>query len=467
MLKNWNRFEYALMIGIIFLQLLRFWKIEKAPFGFYLDEAAGASHVMCILQTGENFHGDFFTLFSASLGGGYTTLVYAWLQTFWTFFAGTSIADFRSFSVVAGIFAVWGIFVLAKYFAGRTAGLLAALMLSLSPWFFLATRLAWDPPLVLPFLLWGMVFFLAFPKTRVFSALSGLCFAFAMLAYPPTKVQLFLLIPLLFFFQYRWNIKAMVQKEFPFLLIFGLFTLSLLSFYWNHPEALDRSEMLSIAGGYYWEVAAKTHQTVWNTTELFISNLAHYFSLDFWWKWGDSTLRHHTGFRGMMSGFEIMGIVAGGILLALSDKYFSEKEKKILPLCFFGYLFGVLPAALTWEGTPHALRAIGALPFSVLFASVSLFFVWQKFSHHKWMLSFLIIPLFFSVSYFVDFFQRYPSRSEIWFENDVVQSAEQGQKTSDFSYFEKLTREKNYDMLAKSYFLMEYKGDKCKEIRNR
>ncbi len=466
--NRWTYWEMGILVGIVFLQVLRFWNLDTAPSGFYVDEAAGAAHVMCLLETGTSFHGDFLKLFYSSLGGGYTTSVFALMQSVWTFFMGTSVIDFRAFSVFSGVFSVWGIFLIASHFAGRKAGLLASLLLSVSPWFFLNTRIAWDPPLVLPFLIFGMVFFFTVPRKWYFSLFSGLCFSLAMLSYPPTKVQLALLLPLLFFFQYRFNVLKAIRQEYPFLILFIFFTILLGIFYWNYPEALSRSELLSITGGYYWDVVAKTPQTIMGVIEVFFQNVAQYFSYNFLWEIGDTNLRHHTGFGGMMSLFEIIGSILGIGWLMLSKKYISKRNQQILMFCLLGYLFGVIPAALTWDGSPHALRAIGAIPFGVLFASFSFLFLWEKIKckiWSKWIFLLLLIPAFFSGLYFYDFFTNYPAKSTAWFQEEVLQIAKDGKQTGDFSRFEERVVRDNYEPLAKSYFLMEFKEEKCIQLQ--
>ena len=68
-------------------------------------------------------------------------------------------------------------------------------------------------------------------------------------------------------------------------------------------------------------------------------------------------------FRSQMFGewswFDALAIVSATVVLVRRRK----RPSGWMTFAAFGYVAGVLPSALTWEGVPHALRSIGALPF--------------------------------------------------------------------------------------------------------
>lgn len=459
--------EYGLIFLILFLQGLRFWDLGNAPMGFYVDEAAGASHVMCLQQVGESFGGKTWDLFFASLGGGYTTAVYAYVQSLWTGLVGTSIEGFRSFSAFMGVLSVIGVFVLTSFLSNRRAGLLAAFFLSVSPWFFLANRIAWDPPMVLPFIIWGMVFFVVYKDKWWGSLLSGLLFVLAVLSYPPTKVQIVLLLPALFLLVYGWDIRRAIKEQWIGIVVLVLGAAWVVSFYAAHPEALARTKLLSIFADVYWEFFRNPHasKTIESVSLLFLQNIQSFFTPDFlWWK-GDPNVRHSSGFMGMWTGFETLGVFASLLLLGLKTHWVSVSQKKVLLFCIAGYLFGIIPAALTWESNPHSLRAIGALPFLAMGSAVAVDIIIAQWGHNLLVRIFLFVSLLASAGvsllFFMDFFTEYPRRSFGAFETPVIASIDQG----NIAEWKKQVEERKYEPLTKAYYYMQYMKKTCQEAK--
>src|ERR687885_2958463 len=74
----------------------RFWALNISPPGFYLDEAALATHILCVQQTGADAHGVRQPLFSQALGGGFITPTYLYSGVVWTTVFGNSIGSFRA-----------------------------------------------------------------------------------------------------------------------------------------------------------------------------------------------------------------------------------------------------------------------------------------------------------------------------------------------------------------------------------
>lgn len=462
---SWSLKEKVLLGMVILSQLLILGFLPLSPLGFYIDEVAGATHVMCLQQTGFDFYNASFSLFFQSLGGGYTTAVYAYLQVVWTSVFGTSPEGFRSFSWFLGVLTVSGVYAFIQYYFSRFIALVGVLFISVTPWFFVATHLAWDPPLVLPFLVWGVVVFLCFSPSLKTSLLAGVLFSLALFSYPPTKVQLFLLIPVLFFYQYGWNLKKAIQEQFPFIVVFSASVAALLAFYFLHPEALARSEMLSIFAPVYWEHFRNpiTERTFFGIFETFWINFFAYFTPDFLFFSGDSNLRHSSGFAGMWGVFESIFVLCVPFLFVSPRSVISLAEKKILLFLCFAYFSGIVPAALTWEGTPHSLRSIGSVPFLLFLSVFSFGILFRNF--FKTTIFFLLCSLIFSVFFLIDFFTVYPQRSQIFFDENIVVSAEIAKKNNDFSLFLIALTQKKYDPLATSYFLMQYADIPCEKIR--
>src|SRR5262249_2995572 len=86
-------------------------------------------------------------------------------------------------------------------------------------------------------------------------------------------------------------------------------------------------------------------------------NGADYLGPQFLLTHGDGNLRHSTGTSGLLLVTTLPALLAG---LAHCVRRWSAPFSRFL---LVGVLLGALPAALTAEGTPHALRSAGMLPF--------------------------------------------------------------------------------------------------------
>jgi hypothetical protein len=186
---------------------------------------------------------------------------------------------------------------------------------------------------------------------------------------------------------------------------------------------------------------------------LFLRNLALSFSPDYLFWSGDRNLRHSTQAVGQWGALEILGVViAGGVLLARRRLWRDRDEALSLGLIVVAYVFAIVPAAMTWESNPHALRSIGAYPFIALFAGFALargIDMWPRLPA-----AILAVALAFAGWYFWDLFTRYPERSAAWFDAPVVERALAVSKTGSAAEYELALRsiDRGYPDLAILYF---------------
>ena len=111
---------------------------------------------------------------------------------------------------------------------------------------------------------------------------------------------------------------------------------------------------------------------------------------------GDPNLRHSAHLVGQLSPIDILALglaVAGvGSVALLGYRQMSRRiapnwprldgREQVLVMVALSSMvagmFATLPAALTWEGLPHALRSIGAWPFVALFSGAVLAIGWAR-----------------------------------------------------------------------------------------
>lgn len=448
---------------VAFGVLFRFVALETSPPGFYVDEAAISAQVICLRQSGADLHGQRWPLFSQVLGGGYATPAYLYTGALWTALFGDSITSFRSMVALFGALTVVGVFFLAlRLWRNPEVAWLSALCAALSPWGFQFSRIAWDPPLAPCFFILSLVLLLAAAsKRRWINAMTGIiggAFAsLAMYSYPPLRVQVVLVLPVFLYLAIRRERQSLSRIPW-FIGAFIVVLIPLTKLTWTG-EIQGRFNALSIFN----EAYLRDHggSSPLNVMRLFFENIGLNLSPRYLFLSGDANLRHSTQAVGEWSWLEILAL-ASSIPLLLYRRYWETKaDLRITLILAWAYLAAVLPASLTWESNPHALRSIGAYPFLALLAGWTLyrFTRWGRVA--KALVSFVATT--FCIWFGLDFYTEYPARADLWFDqpavlrlSDVVQ---QGHADEISSAVRSVYPE--YPDLAISYYELRFKTKTC------
>jgi hypothetical protein len=103
---------------------------------------------------------------------------------------------------------------------------------------------------------------------------------------------------------------------------------------------------------------------------------------------GDANLRHSTQIMGELGWLDILavGCLGLGIAVVIFRAFRPGRAGDATPsrlwlvagCAALAFGFGVLPAALCWEGLPHALRSMGAWPAVALFTGAVLSAAWPR-----------------------------------------------------------------------------------------
>lgn len=182
-----------LLALIIAINLARFIGLGISPPGFYVDEATGAAHVICLQQGGRDFYDHPYPLFAAGFEGGFYTPAFLYGEYLWTALLGHSVAAFRSFSALVTCLTILFLclWVRGRQRAGRGHGgrvvLWVALSASVMPWALQFSRIAWDPPLAALFLVMALWASGLGGGLRV-RLMPGILLALATYSYPPMRV---------------------------------------------------------------------------------------------------------------------------------------------------------------------------------------------------------------------------------------------------------------------------------------
>jgi 4-amino-4-deoxy-L-arabinose transferase-like glycosyltransferase len=425
--------HYPLLLSaIIAVIILRAVLLLITPPGFYLDEAAGGAHVLSLLVHGSNANGESWPLFSSSLGGGYTTPIYLYPLTLWSFLFGTSEYALRAFSLFATIIASLLIALAIRIWLGNKAALIAALSALLLPWSLVQGSVAWDPALVPVFIagsLYGFSVALTTTSSRrqlVAAAATGASLVALAYLYPPCRVT----APLLLVVMYGvllYQKKLAMKPTLGIALALSILCAPLLLFM-IQPEALHRSAELSVFH----------NTTIGEGLTKILINFTAMLNPIFLFITGDSNLRHATGQQGML------GLAALPPLLMLlfigTQRLLVLRETRrlvvtpivsLISIACAGIILSILGSALTAEGQPHSLRATAAWPFFIILITIG----WVKLLSlpRLWLRrSAVAVAILATGWYLVDFAFYYPQRSAAAFDVPVRQAIEDHRSTAGY-----------------------------------
>lgn len=197
-------FLAVIIIGAFALRVAR---LDSVPPGFYIDEASYGYNAYSILKTGMDEFGNRLPLYTPSFGTGKNPVqLYATVASEAAF--GLNERAVRLPSAVFGTLAVLFTFLLAaELFADKRIGLIAALLLAVSPWSIIFSRCALETISLSCFITLGAYFLVLGLRKKWAFAAAGAAFGISLYCYAPA----FSFVPLLllsFFAVYRSMLKG-------------------------------------------------------------------------------------------------------------------------------------------------------------------------------------------------------------------------------------------------------------------
>ncbi len=351
-----------LLIGIVLLAAgLRLWAIGDLPPGLFHDEAAEGIDALRILQDGAR------PIFLPSNNGREPLFAYVVAGMF--ALVGPGALGIRLAAVLLGLLTVPATYFWARALFGGRVGLLAALLLALSPWHLHLSRLG-VRPVALPLveaLAFGLLW-LAYRRGRpLYWLAAGIALGLTLYTYMPARVLLPLAAVPLAATVLRPG-PAVRRLLGPALLLIGLAATSTpLGFYfWQHPEDLvDRAQQVSVmnairAGA---DPGTVLEENVKATAGMFLEQ-------------GDANPRHNLPGRPIFDPFLAAAALLG---LALAASRLRRMEYTLLLL----WLIAALGPAIISDSAPHFLRAAGLLPALLVLPAVALAWGWERVQVRK------------------------------------------------------------------------------------
>jgi hypothetical protein len=437
--------------------VVRFCGLGASPPGFFMDEATPATNAMCLAETGRNLQGERWPLYSPAAGGGSHTLVLLAFDTVWIKIFGTSREAFRAVSGFFILLTSLGLVLIAKDAANlipassersdrdsRSAFpwlvLFAALV---SPWAFHFSRIAWDAPVASAFMIWSVAAVLrshrADRASFGWALFAGACAALSMIAYAPLRAVVPLVLPLevvlLWLLTPGWADRWRLLRN--MLLAAVTATALLASTIRMLLDGKINERMNNIViwrPDWMHEHAVSTPH--WRfLVETFLDNLLAHLKPSFLFFDGDAGLRHSPHISGQLSPIDLLALVliTWALILATVRTIrgprqglppsisLSETTRGMLAIALAAglcWLFGLVPAALTFDAIPHAIRSLAAWPYIALFTGAILTIAWSRL---RWFAPGLaLLALAYSLYYFPTYFHAYDGAAKHWFMRDMT-----------------------------------------------
>jgi 4-amino-4-deoxy-L-arabinose transferase-like glycosyltransferase len=405
----------SLIIILAIASFFRLWQLDLIPPGLYPDEAINANEAFQALQT-RNFQ----TFYPENNGreGLYINLI-----AFSFYIFGASIWSIKIVSAVIGILTVLGIYLLAKELFRKSKNpeliaLLSSFFLATSFWHINFSRIGFRAIFV-PFVLVFSFYFLfkGFRTKKIANFIAaGIIFGVGFHTYIAFRL-IIILIPitlLLWLLIYRRGKEY--KKYFLFALCFLFFTFIIASpiglYFYNNPN-----HFVSRATGV--SIFAQP-----NMFKAFGESLVRHLAMFNFY--GDANWRHNIAESPVL--FWPVGIFfLIGLIISIKKFIFSIKDKDLSSLTTYLTLLGLwfvmlLPGILTYEGIPHSLRCIGAIPPTFIFAALGFNFLYQKIktrlklnnkTKYLAILSLLLVAYFFLFAQYYRYFITWGENFEV------------------------------------------------------
>ncbi len=395
----------------LFFLLTRIYNLDKIPPSLYWDEASIAYNAYSISRTGKDEWGEFLPIHFRAFGE-FKLPIYIYTTAIFVKLIGLNEYAVRLPAILFSLLTIIITFFLAKeLFKDSKIALLSAFFLSISPWWFIFTRVGYEASAGLMFFMLGVYLMLKALRKRFLVLFAVFAFIFSIYSYNSFRV----LVPitlLLFLFLHAYSSKK------SFLLFCGaliIFVISLAPIarllIFDAGFGRVQSFVLLPTIQQVYDLSGKPRlqlifdrsgPTDWskNVWGIFNNYLVH-FSPSFLLFDGDTNPRNHPAGSGQF-------FLPDPVLILLGIFIIKRKKKRLLYLPIMFVLLGPVPAVLFRE-SPHALRSLAIVPFLCMVMGAGASAISDYFK--KSTILIIIVYSSFFAYFFHNFITRYPVQS--------------------------------------------------------
>jgi hypothetical protein len=369
-----------LALVLIFAGFSRFGGLERSPPGFFRDEAEKGYNAWALATTGgmldiPNDPARPRMLWRrlpwmTDVFGNRTSGIYHYASVPFMWAGEPTVATTRMAAAAAGTLTVLLLGLLLMRAWGRSAGLVAALWLTICPWHLVFSRWALEGifvPLLMAVTLWGL--WGAEKERRWGWPVAGAGLGWLFYCYSGAQpLALAWGICLAAIYRRQFLTRAAMRSPWVWLGV-AMFLLPVVPTLLVRLEPGGSERMGRIAIWNDPDIAA------WQVPLVFIKNYLMHFNPRFLFWAGDAQPRHCIPGFGQLVLLDAI-LVPAGVFLCF------RRRRALTGALLAAWLCGPIPAALSNEGLPHGLRAIGMLLPSVAWSAASLA-VWMDWIIRK------------------------------------------------------------------------------------
>jgi 4-amino-4-deoxy-L-arabinose transferase-like glycosyltransferase len=339
---------------------LRFYGIASTPPALYVDEAADGANGVQAWETGN------FKVFYPEDNG--REGLYINIASVFVHFLGSNAVAVRLPAAIFGFLTVAGLYALTAELISPPVGLAAAFFLATSYWHVNFSRIAFRAIAAPFFLVWALYFLLLALRRRrdggdfaVWAALAGVLYGLGFhtyIAYRITPLLVILVLSFLFVEASRggWARRYWIGTSL-FTVAAAVVAYPLVSYFVSHPGAANaRMNQVSVFGS----------QTVVHDI---VRNIGATVGMLYWQ--GDANGRHN--YAGQPEVFwPVALLMTLGVAIVIRRMFVVRSTAVLLysALLLLWIVCGAVPAVLSNERLPHALRSILMVPPIAILAAI-------------------------------------------------------------------------------------------------
>lgn len=401
---------------------LRFFKLDTLPPALFGDEIDVGYQAYSLLSTGRDISGKFMPLYIQSLSE-YRTPLYLYSAVPFVGIFGLNEWGVRLPAVFWGLMSIAGLFLLTRKLFNTNTALIAAFLLSVSPWHLQYSRASFEVTMLISLIIFGIYFFLVgLSKNRyLFLSVTLLFLSFYIYS---TAVVFIPLLGLLLLGIYRKQILKLPRIILASLVIVSTLLVSPFAVSYFTGESKARFSMISIfqdtvledkinlarKAQYFYSPDGeanfsdpKTERLFHNKytvfAQVFLNNYFKAISPVFLFSDGDINFRHSIHEMGQQYYIEFILFVLG--LFAL-----TKQDLKKSALFFGWFLIAPIPSAMTNDGGTHATRLFVILPALTVINALGGEWILRNLKNNYIKILALIVTILFLFN-FVFYLHRY------------------------------------------------------------
>lgn len=376
--------NWKILIIVLLAAAFRLLWLDLVPAGLDWDEAAIGWNAKTIWQLRVDEFGTRLPLSFKSFGD-YKPPLYIYLTAPLVGLLGANEISVRLLSALSGVASVYFLYLIGWQLINARVGLMASLLLAVSPWHVLVSRPAFEPSLALALILAGIWMYLKALSRPWLVIIAAIFFTLSLYSYQSPKVFVpIFILGIVLIYRRVW----MSKKHWLHLAVSGLLAVILLM-----PLVKD----WQAGGGNRFQATTIFFQKDVAIFPALIKNYLANFEFNYLFLGGEIVPRMQMKQVGMLLLVELPLLVLGVI------KLWNNRSLSWAKFLLWWLVIGPLPAMIGFE-VPHPIRSLQWLPVLILVAALGMEKVIIS-KRYGWLIAtaLAINSIFFAYHYFVSY----------------------------------------------------------------